>query len=197
MIDRTAALYPFLADSAQKHNSQAVDEQGKAILPRIEISKIDQAASDDVDPAVVLELSDRIRRGELDAYAVIPPAAIEVPRSKTAPAPAVEFHSDNPNDDLLRNWLTAAVNSEVRSRRLRSSGIDQSIVDRIDQPLSVENLGLVDRQITSGGGPPAIKAAQKIDMVRTMLVPAVLMFAMFFVVLTSTPSSSIASSKRR
>ena len=118
---------------------------------------------------------------------MIPPGAIEVPGSKTAPAKAVEFHSDNPNDDLLRNWLTAAVNGEVRSRRLRSAGIDQSIADRIDQPLSVDNLGLVERQASTAGGAPAIKAAQKVDMVRTMLVPAVLMFAMFFVIMTSAP----------
>ena len=64
-------------------------------------------------------LSDRIRRGELDAFVVIPPGAIEVPGSLSTPPAPIEFHSDNPNDDLLRNWLTAAINGEVRSRRLR------------------------------------------------------------------------------
>ena len=54
-------------------------------------------------------------------------------------------------------------------------------------PLSVDNLGLVDREASAAGGAPAIKAAQKVDMVRTMLVPAVLMFAMFFVIMTSAP----------
>src|SRR5262249_36354875 len=37
------------------------------------------------------------------------------------------------------------------------------------------------------GGPVAIKAAEKVDPVRTMAVPAVLMFAMFIVIMTSAP----------
>jgi ABC-2 type transport system permease protein len=187
VIDRSAALYPFLTQAAQAYNSQAVNAQGKAVRPRIEVSKIDQEIKGEVDPALVLELSDRIRRGELDAFAVIPAAATDVPTSKTAKAPALEFHSDNPNDDLLRNWLTAAINGEVRSRRFRSAGIDQSIADRVDQPLSVENLGLFDRALSAPGGGVAVKAAQKVDPIRTMLVPAVLMFAVFFVIMTSAP----------
>jgi ABC-type Na+ efflux pump permease subunit len=186
VVDRSRALYDSLATAAQAYNSKPVDPQGKP-QPRIEISKIDQNPEDDVDPALVLELSDRIRRGELDAFAVIPPGAIDVPGSKDAPAKVVEFHSDNPNDDLLRNWLTAVVNGEVRSRRLRKAGIDQSIADRIDQPLSIDNLGLVERQSSTAEGAPAIKAAQKVDIVRTILAPAVLMFAVFFVIMSSAP----------
>ena len=34
---------------------------------------------------------------------------------------------------------------------------------------------------------PAIKAAEKVDPIRTAVVPAVLMFVMFFVIMTSTP----------
>ncbi len=100
----------------------------------------------------------------------------------------LDFHSDNPNDDLLRNWLAASVNGEVRSRRFRSAGIDQSIADRVDQPLSRrEPRALRPRLVRRGGAELAIKPAQKIDPVRTMLVPAVLMFAMFFVIMTSSP----------
>ena len=141
----------------------------------------------EVDPAQKLELSDQIRRGELDAFVVIPPTAIELPSSNAAKAPVLEFHSDNPNDDLLRNWLTASVNAEVRSQRLRSAGIDQSIADRIDQPLAVDNLGLFERDTPAEDGETGIKAAQKVDPIRTFVVPAVLMFAMFFVIMTSSP----------
>ena len=145
VVDRSGALYPFLKGAAETYNAQTVDAQGKSVRPRIEVSKIDQEIKSEIEPSVVLELSDRIRRGELDAFAVIPSQAIAVPSSKNAPAPVLEFHSDNPNDDLLRTWLTVAINGEVRSRRFRSAGIDQAIADRVDQPLSVENLGLFER----------------------------------------------------
>ena len=187
VVDGSAALYESLATAAHAHNSKAVDAQGKAVQPRIEISWIDQKAAGDVEPSQVLELSDRIRRGELDAFAVIPAGAIDAPGSQESPAKAVEYHSDNPNDDLLRKWFTVAVNGEVRTWRLRTAGIDQSVADRIDQPLLVDNLGLVERQASTADGAPAIKAAQKVDIVRTMVAPAVLMFAMFFVIMTSAP----------
>jgi ABC-2 type transport system permease protein len=110
-----------------------------------------------------------------------------VPSSSLAKAPVLDFHSDNPNDDLLRNWLTASVNAEVRAQRFRTSGIDQSMADRIDQPLSVDNLGLFERDTSAREGAGSIKAALKVDPIRTFVVPAVLMFAMFFVIMTSSP----------
>ena len=56
-----------------------------------------------------------------------------------------------------------------------------------NQPLLVDNLGLVDRAGLDRGWPAPLKPAQKVDPVRTMLVPAVLMFVMFLVIMTSTP----------
>ncbi len=187
VIDGTAALAPALETAAAAYNLQTVDPQGKSIRPRIKVVRIESKTGEEIDPALKLELSDQIKRGELDAFAVIPPRAIEVPSSKDSQAPVLDFHSDNPNDDLLRNWLAASVNAEVRSQRFRSAGIDKSIADRVDQPLSLDNLGLFDRDPSGGGEKAAIKAAQKVDPVRTVAVPAILMFACFLVILTSTP----------
>ena len=53
--------------------------------------------------------------------------------------------------------------------------------------MSVDNLGLFESQASTTGGEPVIKPAKKVDMVRTMVVPAVLMFALFFVIMTSAP----------
>ena len=136
---------------------------------------------------MTLELSDRIRRGELDAYVVIPAEAIGPPPPGALKPPTIEYHSDNPNDDVVRNWLVATVNSEVRTRRFRSAGLDQALADRLNQPIGIDNLGLVDRQASTTGGQTAIKAAEKIDPVRTAVVPIVLMYVMFFVIMTSTP----------
>ena len=43
-----------------------------------------------------------------------------------AKPPAMEYHSDNPNDDVVRNWLVETVNAEVRSAAVpRRPGIDR------------------------------------------------------------------------
>ena len=88
---------------------------------------------------------------------------------------------------MVRNWLVGTINGEVRSRRFRSAGLDQALADRLNQPVGIDNLGLVNRQATTAGGQPGIKAAEKIDPVRTAVVPIVLMYVMFFVIMTSTP----------
>ena len=61
------------------------------------------------------------------------------------------------------------------------------IADRVDQPVPVDNLGLFDRDSSAAAGALAIKPAQKIDPIRTTVVPAILMFAMLFVIMSSSP----------
>ncbi len=185
VVDRTGELYPAIEKAAKAYNEKTVDARGKTILPRIEPSLVKAPGPD--DSAVVLELSDRIRRGELGAYVVIPAEATQTPPPGASKPPAIAYHSDNPNDDVVRNWLVGTINGEVRSRRFRSAGLDQALADRLNQPVGIDNLGLVNRQATTAGGQPGIKAAEKIDPVRTAIVPIVLMYVMFFVIMTSTP----------
>jgi ABC-2 type transport system permease protein len=185
IVDRTGVLYPAIERAARAYNEQAVDAKGQAVRPRLEPSQAGAGASDE---AAALELSDRIRRGGLDAYVVIPAAAIEPPPPGDAKRAALQYHSDNPNDGVVRDWLGGVVNAEVRTRRLRAAGMDASLVDRLNKPLDLDNLGLVERTAAAAGtGAPATKAAQKVDPVRTAIVPAVLLFVMFLLVMSTTP----------
>ncbi len=187
VIDGPGTLAPALQRAAETFNAASVDANGKAVQPRITLEIVNTSSGEGASPERKLELSDRIRRGELDAFVVIPPRAVDMPASKAAHPPVLDFHSDNPNDDLLLKWLSATASGEVRSRRLQAQGIDQAIADRIDQPLAVDNLGLFERDSAAAAGTLAIKPATRIDAIRTMVVPAVLMFAMFMVVLTTAP----------
>ena len=135
VIDGTGALAPSIERSAEAYNAQTVDGKGKTVRPRIAVEVVESKPGDLADAAVKLDLSDRIRRGQLDAFVVIPPGAVDLPALMTAKPPVLDFHSDNPNDELLLKWLSATATGGVRSRRLSTSGIDQAIVDRIDQPL--------------------------------------------------------------
>ncbi len=186
VVDRTGVLYPAIERAARVYNEQVVDAKGKVVRPRLEPSPAGQGETDD---AAALELSDRIRRGGLDAYTVIPAGAVEPRPDGSAKGPALEYHSDNPNDDVVRNWLAATVNAEIRTRRLRAAGIDAAVVERLNQPVPLENLGLVERVTTPAGGTgvPGTRAAAKVNPIRTALVPAVLLFVMFLLVMSTTP----------
>jgi ABC-type Na+ efflux pump permease subunit len=93
------------------------------------------------------------------------------------PQPGPKYHSDRPNDNVARNWLTAAIDREVRARRLRLSGIDPGIADRLSQPLVIENLELIEPD----------GSAKKVDPIRTAGVPAALMFVLLLLVMINAP----------
>ncbi len=181
VIDQSGALYPAIEQAAAAHNAKLPEARGKNARPRME----PEPAAHAEDLSLALDLSDRIHRGELDAYVEIPAGVIE-PAAGDATLSALEYHSNNPNDDTIRNWLNEVVNGEVRARRFRSAGLDQALAERLSRPVLIENLGLVERS-TTGGTAAGIKSAEKVDMIRTAGVPAALMFIMFFVIMTSAP----------
>jgi ABC-2 type transport system permease protein len=185
VVDRTGALYPAIERAARRYNEQAVDAKGQVLRPRLEPSQDGAGVSDD---AVSLELSDRVRRGALDAFVIIPAGALEAPKPGAA-ALAMAYYSDNPNDDIVRNWLAGTVNGEVRTQRFRAAGLDVSLADRLNRPMALDNLGLVERAATApdGTGMPATRAAQKVDPVRTSVVPGVLLFVVFLLIMSTTP----------
>jgi ABC-type Na+ efflux pump permease subunit len=189
VVDRTGVLFPAIAKAAEAHNARLPDERAKNARPRMELEPADPAAASSPggQAELAVALSDRIRRGELDAFVQIPTGVID-PGKAGEGGRSVSYHSNNPNDDLLRNWLGAVVNAEVRSRRFRGAGLDQALADRLSQPVEVENLQLVERGATGPEAPgsPA-RSAEKVDVIRTALVPAALMFIMFFVIMTSAP----------
>jgi ABC-2 type transport system permease protein len=197
VIDRTNALFASLERAAATYNSRTLSPTGEAVLPTIHLEWITTGDRGEVDPAIMLQLSDRIRQGELDGFVVVPERAIAMPGSIEAAPLALEYHSENPNDEVPPKWLSGAVNHEIRSLRYHEAHIDQSLADRANHSLSIEKLGLFERAASSSGGPPAIRAAQKVDPIRTAVAPSVLMFAMYFVIMTSSPQllSSVLEEK--
>lgn len=185
VVDRTGVLYSTIERAAEAYNRTTVDEKGRPVAPRLELSRAG------TDGATGLELSDRVRKGLIDAFVVIPADVAEVPTIGAATPPALEYHSDNPNDGVIRNWLAAAVNAEVRALRCRKAGVDASLAGRLNQPVGIDNLGLVERRAPStSAGPGATGAtttAEKVDPVRTIGVPLVLMVVMFMIIMSTTP----------
>ena len=80
---------------------------------------------------------------------------------------------------MLRGWIAGVVNADVRARRFKAAGIDQTVAERLSRPVPTENLQLAER---SDAG-----SAKKVDPVRTMAVPVVLLFFVFMIVMTSGP----------
>jgi len=180
VLDSSGTLEPTIAKAVNEYNAGVEAGETKRTRPRFELLPAPPAEGPDGDAKRQLELSERIRRGELDAY-------VEIPADGSEPGGALRYHSDNPNDGILRDWLGFVVNAETRARRFRSAGVDEALAMRLSRPTEVENLQLVERSTASGDEPGAIKSAAKVDPVRTAVVPAVLMFVVFMILMTSAP----------
>jgi ABC-2 type transport system permease protein len=175
IVDRTGQLYSSIERAAQEYNVRSVDRQGKVVAPRMQLTPV--AESTDGATATLVQLSDRVRRGEVDAFLVIPAGTISSHPAGAGPPIVPEYHSDSPNDDVARNWLTATIEREVRVQRFRSAGIDQATADRLSQRMKIDNVGLVE----------ADGSARKVDRIRTEAVPAALMMVLLLLVMISTP----------
>jgi len=174
VVDDARAFEPTIAKAVEAYNAQLDAAGEKAAMPRFILEPTPPAPENGGANARSLELSDRVRRGELDAYVEILPGG-----DGPDVSPILQYHSNNPNDDLLRRWVSSTVDAEVRSRRFRDAGIDQTVAERLGRPVQTENLQLADRS--------DVGAAKKVDPIRTMAVPAILLFVVFMIVMTSGP----------
>src|SRR4051794_13427617 len=101
VIDHSGVLAPAILQAAEAHNAKLPDARARNARPRMEP---ETEVSNSADTSLALGLSDRIRRGELDAYVEIPAGVIDPAAPGALPA-QIAYHSDNPNDDIIRNWL--------------------------------------------------------------------------------------------
>ncbi len=186
VVDHSGQLYDVIATAADAHNRAAVGPDGKPNQPQFLPQRIDPS-----DAPARQAVGGRVKAGELFAVIEIP---VEVNDPSTSGEPAaIRYYSDNPNDDTLANWLGAVVNNTVRGQRLKAAGIDPAEAARLSAPVGMENMSLAATGTAdsatddSAGNVPGLGQARAVDPVRTVAIPAVLMFVVFMVVMTTTP----------
>jgi ABC-2 type transport system permease protein len=126
---------------------------------------------------VRLDLSERVRRGELFAF-------VEFPRNVVDPAAAapIKYYSDHPSYSALSQWLRAAVNGIVLNERFRQASVDRALVVKLTKQTPIEELGLVERASTG-----ELKEAQQVDPARAYGIPVAVLILMYITVMSSAP----------
>jgi ABC-type Na+ efflux pump permease subunit len=179
VVDRSGIVAEGLVEAAEQRNSSSVydEETGEKIRPAyiMEIVEPNQLDPD----AQRLELSNRIRWGELHAFVDIGPEVLH-PGENTE-AHSIAYHARNAAIDDLRGWLGWPINSQLRKARLIESGADESAIDEALSWISVNAMGLVSVDEKTG----AVQGARQSSKAEAFLGPVIMMMLMFLMVMMS------------
>ena len=184
VLDYTGVLYAPLAAATQAHNLESgsgAERTGPHFLP----VEIDVSGRNRDDLAV--ELSEKVRRGELFAFIEIPADILDAPpppRRATGKStsendeddgPAIKYYAENPSYDALSDWLDETIDVEIARARFGRAGIDPALAEPLTAGASVSSFGLVER----GGA-----VAREVDEVERFGLPMFVLVLMFLCVMT-------------
>jgi ABC-2 type transport system permease protein len=174
VVDRSGVLFGPLKEAADEWNRANEADGAARTQPRFLPS---EAAFDANDERARAELSDRVRRDEIFAFVEVPTDALD-PDTKST----VSYYSNHPGYRTLPGWIGATINREILNQRFRAASIDRAVVSRLTRRVDVSELGLLERG--TGG---AIRAASRVDKVRTTAIPVGMMMILLFSVISSAP----------
>ncbi|HEX7313034.1 MAG TPA: ABC transporter permease [Pyrinomonadaceae bacterium] len=151
VIDETGRMYPRVRDSlkgtqpgrdddddeeiaeaasgvANSNTRDRVDQMAKATAPSYEVEEV--AAEGRGLEELKTRLDERVGRGELDGYLVVPANVLE--RGE------VEYHARNLSDIYTRRQVQRAVVEAVRNARLDARGVNAEVMRAINQPVRLK-----------------------------------------------------------
>lgn len=181
VVDRTGQIASHLLNAAKERNEKEVfdGEKGKKVKPAYLLEVIE---SDRENPQVQrLELSDRVRNGQIHAFLDI--GARVVHPGEDQNASRIAYYARNAVMDDLRGWLVWPINDRLRKLRLDDAGIEESSVKDLFYWVNVDGLGLVSMDAATG----EVQDARRASEVEAILVPIILMMLMFLMIMMSVP----------
>ena len=177
VLDHSGVIADVLLTAAEQRNKTVVfdKESEKKVQPAyiFEIVQPDYMNAE----AQKLDLSNRIDDGELHAFLDIGPNVLNLEGEEDTFLMA--YHAKNAAMDNIRTWLNNTINNHLRLTRMRDAGVDDSQADEILTWIQVEAMGLVSVDEETG----EIQAARKTSEAEAILVPVILFFLMFMMVM--------------
>lgn len=175
IVDRTGVLAARLVTEAETYNRESLNDRGVTTRARFVPRVVDAQGRTAED--VRLALSDEVRAKTLFAFVELPAALLE-PGSEER----LQYFSQSPTYQALPQWLGETVSRLTTDQRIAATGADPDATRRLLAPVRVDRKGLVMRDAKG-----AVAEAQRVDAVRALALPAIAMFMLFGLVMTSAP----------
>jgi ABC-2 type transport system permease protein len=179
VIDRTGVVAPALVEAAERRNESDIYDQetGRKVRPAY-IFEIVEPAEADIETQR-LELSNRVRAAEIFAFVEIGPDVLYP--GEDAEAASINYHSENPVFDNVRNWMISPINDRVRSLRVAEADLDEDIVNRLTRWMPIEGLGLITVDEDTG----EVQGAESRNEWQTIGAPYGLVMLMFMLIMVT------------
>lgn len=181
IVDRSGLLVRPLMDAAASRNAREILEQGtgKKIRPAYLFENVEP---NNADPKTQrLALSDRVRRGELQAFLDIGPRVVHPGGEKETFQ--IGYYARNPAVDDLREWIVWPINDQLRKLRLADAGVPESEVPDLFHWIQADGLSLVSVDEATG----EISDAKSSTPLEALLAPIIIMMLMFMMIMMSVP----------
>lgn len=175
IVDRTGVLAERLVAEAEAHNRESVDQRGVVVGPRF-VPRVVAPVGQDAD-ALRVELSDQVRAASLFAF-------VELPQDLAVPGSdeRIEYFTQYPTYQALPDWLGDTVSRLTTDHRIAATGADPEATRQLLAPVRVDGKSLVMRDANG-----VVAEATKVSAARTLAMPAIAMFLLFGLVMTSAP----------
>jgi ABC-2 type transport system permease protein len=129
------------------------------------------------DDELHLALSEQVKRKDLFAFVEIPATVLDADTKES-----IGYYTETSSYDTLPDWLESTLRKAVSDQRFRRAGLDAEIVRKLNAPLDLSRLGLVQR--TAGG---VVAPARKMDPLVTLILPFGLMYLLFLSIMAAAP----------
>ncbi len=177
VIDRSGLVSEAVIAAAESRNSAVVYDTltGEKIrAPYV----IELVPPDNVDPdRQRLELSNRVRSGELHAFVEIG-AGVLHPREDTAVS-HIKYYANSAALDDLRGWIERPINGDLRKLRLAEAGVDPTMAEDMFDWVGATPMGLVRVDPETG----MIAEAGRSTEAQAIVAPLVMPMLMFLLIM--------------
>jgi ABC-2 type transport system permease protein len=138
--------------------------------------RVAENVEDPVTTSLELELSDRVRSGDLFAFVRVLEDVLDSAR------PTVRYSSNTPTYRDLPDWIERVVNEEIRSAVVREANLSPDVAAKLDRSVYLESRGLADR--TASG---EVRSSETVDQFRTFVVPFIALMLLFMTTMSAAP----------
>lgn len=191
VLDPGNGFFPQLAALAEARNAEvrrahSAPEKNRDEnegLPQVAAGEIlilqqqDLGAAQTVDDSLRVDLSGRVRAGEL--YAVLE----FVPTGENGEIAEARFYSQDSTLSDSREWLDSRINEIIKNRKLEQAQIDPRVVALASRPVPVRPMGLLTR--TASG--EVIPAREDQGMLKIFLPFGAMMLMFMAIFMSSQP----------